>query len=418
VESLRVGVAAVLARSFHIAALDRAVQIDPANPKLHRRLGFYYLDSMQNQAPQKAVHEFRLATELDPLGITGWTGLAEACDAADDPACADGALARALKLSPMTPRLYWQAGLNFITANRPGDALPYFRRLLQLDPQYDLSVYRVWPGALENADLVLRQLLTGADVKLKLDYLNYLSDHGKDKLAGLVWAHIVDQHRSFPLSSAAPFVQLLLNLRHVQKAKMAWQDLARMGIVKQLPRPDAANIVFNSGFETPPADIGFDWHIQSSEDALVSRDTAVFFEGKQSLRIDFPIPANDNLEPIYELVPVQPNQAYRLTGYVRSDSITSTSGPRLRVLDPFCPARLDEATAPITGTTQWQQLSMTFSTGPNTRLIRLSVWRPRCRSFPFEITGTFWIDDVSITGEPAAVGRHALAQRERSGGSG
>lgn len=406
-ESLRVGVAALLARSFDVACLERAVQMDPANPSLHCRLGSYYLGLAEDSASPKAVREFRLAAELSPLDTAAWSGLAEACEAVEDHACANRALARTLKLSPMTPRLYWQAGLDRITTGRPQQALPYFRRLLELDSQYDTAVFRVCPWSLENADFVLNGLLPASrDATLKVDYINYLSAHGKDDLASIVWARLVASRPSFALSSAAPFLESLLSLGRVRAAKGVWEDLARLGIIQAPPGTNPEDLVFNGGFERAPLGLGFDWRIQASPGVFVRRQTGEVYRGKYSMRVDFAVPANDDLEPVYQLVPVVPSQTYRLTAYERSDSITSASGPTLRVVDPFCPACLDQAMAPVTGSTPWHNLSMAFSTGPKTRLIQLSVWRPHCRSFPSEITGTFWLDSVSIILETY---RHPLA---------
>ncbi len=51
--------------------------------------------------------------------------------------------------------------------------------------------------------------------------------------------------------------------------------------------------------------------------------------------MEFTVSRNDQYVPLYELVPVAPNQVYLLTAYVRSQDITSDSGPRLQVQDPF-----------------------------------------------------------------------------------
>jgi hypothetical protein len=40
-----------------------------------------------------------------------------------------------------------------------------------------------------------------------------------------------------------------------------------------------------------------------------------------------------------------------------------------------------------------------FSTGAETQAVRLSVWRPPSRTFPMEISGSFWLDGVSLRAE-------------------
>jgi hypothetical protein len=394
-ESLRVGAAAFLAHSLDPARLERAIQINPSNPALYRRLGMYYLEAAQDLSPYKAVGEFRRATELSPLETSGWTGLAEACAAAQEQLCADQSLARVLKLSPMVPRLYWQAALNFVVTSRPHEALPYFRRLLALDSDYAGSVFRLCPWSLQAPEVVLDQVLPGpSGAMLKLAYIDYLSAHAKNSLALTVWNPLIASHPSFPLSSAAPFLESLIQSGQDREAEAVWQDLERLRIIRE--PASGASIIVNGGFERAPLNLGFDWRIQPSTDLFITRESEDDYPGKDALRVDFTIPANDDNEPAYQLVPVSPDHRYHLAAYVRSDSITSGSGPRLRVRDPFCGTCLDQETAPVTGSSPWRQLELNFSTGAETHLVRVSVWRPRSRSFPFEITGTFWLGDVSL----------------------
>ena len=114
------------------------------------------------------------------------------------------------------------------------------------------------------------------------------------------------------------------------------------------------------------------------------------------MRLDFTVGQNDEYEAVYQIVPVAPDEAYLLTAYTRSESIASDSGPRLRVLDLACPACLNVSSETTVGTTPWHAVSLMFSTGPHAQVVRVSVWRPRSRSFPTEITGTFWLDAVSL----------------------
>src|SRR5208283_5403688 len=101
----------------------------------------------------------------------------------------------------------------------------------------------------------------------------------------------------------------------------------------------------------------------------------------------------------YQIIPVAPNQAYALAAYVRSSDITSDSGPRLRVTDPACPRCLDASTDTTLASTPWRQVTLRFTAGAQTQAVRVSVWRARSRSFPMEISGSFWLDSVSVRAE-------------------
>ncbi len=157
--------------------------------------------------------------------------------------------------------------------------------------------------------------------------------------------------------------------------------------------------MFNGGFEQPPLGAGFDWRSQPSSYVSVDFADASPYEGAHCLRVDFPVGQNDEFEPVYQILPVVPNQAYTLAAYVRSRDITSDSGPRLRVTDPDCPSCLDASTDTTVGSTPWHTVTLRFSAGPQTQAVRVSVWRPRSRVFPMEISGSFWLDAVSVRAE-------------------
>jgi hypothetical protein len=175
-----------------------------------------------------------------------------------------------------------------------------------------------------------------------------------------------------------------------------WQDLGRLGIVKKPASEDRDNLIFNADFAQAPLNAGFDWRFPKVPYLSLDFSDSGGYRGGRCLRLDFTVGQNDEYEAAYQIVPVAPNQAYVLTAYTRSESITSDSGPRLRVLDPACGACLDVSTETTVGTTPWHAVSLMFSTGPHAQVVRVSVWRPRSRSFPMEITGTFWLDAVSL----------------------
>ena len=62
------------------------------------------------------------------------------------------------------------------------------------------------------------------------------------------------------------------------------------------------------------------------------------------------------------------------------------------------------------GTTGWHPVQLSFSTGPETQTVRVSLWRPRGRTFPMGISGSFWVDSVSLSDMGAALERTAIAQ--------
>jgi hypothetical protein len=194
---------------------------------------------------------------------------------------------------------------------------------------------------------------------------------------------------------AQSYVERLLHQGRTREALSVWQVVEKHSNSVQAT-DEAENLVFNGGFERAPLNAGFDWRYQNTPQVAVDFSDRSARQGQRCLRLDFTVSSNQEFEPVLELVPVSPNQEYLLEASARSQNITSDSGPRLRVLDPDCPRCLDVATDSTVGTTPWHTVRVRFSTGAETGFVRLSVWRPRSRSFPTEITGQFWLDAVSL----------------------
>lgn len=396
-KTIRIAIATSLGESSKLSELRRALILDPANPKLHHRLGMIYSYSLEEINPAEAVKYLRRATELSPYEALYWLSLASACDSMGDTVCADQALERALSLSPMTPRLHWITANHYLRTDRTDKALPHFQRLLELSPEYAWPTFRLCLRAMDDPEVIFQEVLPlGKDPKLRLVYVNFLSAHGKADFAARVWARTIANSSPFPVSFAEPYLQRLLDLGRYQEAMSVWQDLERLGIVKKPATEDQDSLIFNGDFEQVPLNAGFDWRYRELPFVSVDFPDSGAYRGDRCLRLDFTVSRNDESEAVYQFVPVVPYQAYLLTAYTRSDNITSDSGPRLRVLDLACPSCLNIASETTVGTTPWHPVSLKFSTGAQTQVVRLSVWRPRSRTFPTEITGVFWLDAVSL----------------------
>jgi len=398
-KTARIALAAQLGEFSNPAVLRRATTLDPANPKLHHRLGLIYAYSVEEINLAESLRHLRRATELQPHGARCWLDLAAVCESSGDAACAHAALAHALELRPRSPHFRWVAANVYLRLNRSEAAWPQFQRLLELSPGHAGTTFQLCLRASGDPQLVLEKVLPASpDPKLKLAYVNFLSTHGEVDFADRLWAETVTVGSSlrFPFSLAQPYLHRLLELGRIRQAVSVWRDLERLGVIQRPAAEDRANLVFNGDFEQPPLNAGFDWRFRELPYVSTDFSNPAAQRGANCLRVDFTVKRNDDYVPVYQLVPLSANQTYLLTAHVRSSEITSDSGPRLRVHDAACPMCLDVSSDVTVGTTPWHPVSLTFTTGPQTQLVQLSVWRPRSRSFPTEIAGSFWLDAVSL----------------------
>jgi hypothetical protein len=159
------------------------------------------------------------------------------------------------------------------------------------------------------------------------------------------------------------------------------------------------DLVTNGNFEDPLINMGFGWRIQDVPGVYAGPDTATFHSPGHSLSVQFSGNQNLNYRQIFQFVKVSPNHSYELDAFMKTQGITSASGPRLEVVDAYDPRALDIFTPGMTGTSGgWNPLNLQFKTGPKTQLLLLALVRPVSKAQDdTAITGKVWLDDVQIT---------------------
>jgi len=154
-----------------------------------------------------------------------------------------------------------------------------------------------------------------------------------------------------------------------------------------LVREESANIV-NGGFEEFNDDrmAGYRFHDKPGEVSFV--DKQVFHGGKASLRFeDFGKYEHGHARVMQE-IKVRPHRCYRLTCYVKTDSLEPTGSFRIQVLTaggrslaPWDPR--------VPGTSDWRKVVMGFNSLEYDMVrIYLGAWGGK--------SGRFWVDDLSV----------------------
>ncbi|MBI4166169.1 MAG: hypothetical protein HY508_10600 [Acidobacteria bacterium] len=391
--------AETLASFGGVAWLERAITLDPSNPLPDYQLGALHLFSLERPDSIAAVHHLRRAAELSPNTGPYWLALAAASENAGDARAAQNSIQRALERRPMSPDYWWRAANYDLRTGQFETAWNRFRRLLELSPGHAGLVFRICYKASGDSRVVAKKVLPpDASPALRIAYIDFLRRQGDDEGAFHVWHEMASESRqqrvTFQMSQ--PYLDALIADNRVDEAVAVWNSLLNSRAIRRPAGAKSRDVVFNGDFEDAPLNGGFDWHAPEMPYVLTDLQASVSYRGAKSASVDFTVKENAEYEILYQFVPVEPRCAYRLRAFVRSESITSDSGPRLRVVDSASPTRLEAATDPVVGTTDWHPVEMAFSTGPDTRLVRLSVWRARSREFPTEISGRFWIDAVSM----------------------
>jgi hypothetical protein len=160
----------------------------------------------------------------------------------------------------------------------------------------------------------------------------------------------------------------------------------------------------NGSFEDD-VDMGnrtFGWQIAADISGLTpSVDTGEHQDGARSLRLDFN--GNTNPQPplLSQIVTVDRGGRYRVSFDALTKSFVSAGTPMVRVVDAS-----SESNAPLgeavlrSDSSGWQQYSIDFAAGPDTRAVRIMVARTNCPNNSCAAFGTVWFDSFALARYP------------------
>jgi hypothetical protein len=162
--------------------------------------------------------------------------------------------------------------------------------------------------------------------------------------------------------------------------------------------PSEKNLISNGDFEDELLNFGFAWRIVPAEGVYAGLNTSTYHSPSHAFLIQFSGKQNLLYQHVYQYVKVSPGQSYRLQAFMKTEGITTDSGPRLQVYDPYNAAALDKLTDDLTGTSDgWVPLLLDFAAGPKTELIVVRLIRLPSKKFDNLISGKVWLDDVKLT---------------------
>lgn len=385
--AVRVAYPAQLADSSEYWRVARAAQLDRANDTIQHWLGVVEQNGGDLGG---AIQQYRSSLAWNPNKANYWFDLGQACQMEGDESCAESALQHAVDLAPSRPAYRWTLASYYVVTGRREKAFRSFADLLSMAPEEAPAVLDICLRAYRIPDRIWEAVvLPTRSAAVKVSMLTLMADRNLGNTSAY-WAETRESRLEF--SAAAPYVDSLIADGDYDLAMQVWKDLQGTGTI---PKSDGS-LVYNGKFDTKPLNAGFDWHLVRqpfTQLAVENHSTAL---GHPSLRIDFTVPSNAELELAYQLVPVRPSSGYVLKALVKSKDITSESGPRLRVVDAAGSSSLDATSTAIIGTTEWRETQVSFTTGPTTKAIRISIYRSPGRRFPMDISGTFWITSVTL----------------------
>ena len=374
--------------------LELAARLVPSSAKYQRFLGRYYTYDLEEFDFSKAEDYFLRALQLDPHEPDIWLELASVLEFQEKFEGAEGAYHRASSLAPASPRITWPAGQFFLRSERFDEAFQQFRVVLAGSSRYDQTLFETAWKAVGDPEKILRDLIPSHQ-ETEIAYLNYLTRKERFTQGAAVWKRIL-AHPEVPGTKwATLYIDRLIGAGQGVEAFDAWQELLEIQPDSYLS-PEKVNAITNGNFEAEPQGFGFDWRIRGIKVVGAEYDRSVFRSPSHSVRIHFRGEANVHYRGFSQIVRVEPGTLYRFEASIRTENVTTDSGPRFEIVDYYDPSRLQEVSEEFLGTERWRTLTLEFRTGPDTKILIIQLIRRPSRKLDNLISGQIWMDDFRL----------------------
>ncbi|HKS82976.1 MAG TPA: tetratricopeptide repeat protein [Candidatus Acidoferrales bacterium] len=395
--AIRAEIAAWCAHEGTIDGYRKAESWDPANPAYPAAMARLRGARLETADARLMAGELEAATRLGTNRAFEWANLAEAYDRQGRTADAKKAYSRALGIFPKSPEINWDLA-NYLIRNGDvrGALAPLREALLGDESLRDGGFDVAWRAGADQV-AILGMIPDRQDMLSA--YLDYLVKTQRLNAAAEVWGRLAGSPEEIDKDAGFRYFDALRDAHRVDGMWTVWTDLAKHDRAKIHWTAGEANLIQNGSFEQPIVNGGFGWRVVPLEGAEIRVDMTEAQEGSRSLEIEFEGKENLEFGNVVQYVGVKPDTAYQFRAYAQRERITTDSGPRIAIYDPYDRAALSVETENLTGTAGWEEQSLDFRTGPKTQMIVVQVARPASKKLDNRIAGTIWLDDFSLTAE-------------------
>jgi len=388
-ESARVG----FARTYAMRALttngvesaERAAQLAPTDAEVHAARGVV-LQRTENYA--QACRELERGIQLRPRDYFLWMMLGVTRDLNDDQPGGLAALRESIRLAPFYAKPRWLTGNLLLRMGQVDEAFQQMRFAADRDAVLLPNVIDLAWGTSRNDPATTLALIEPQTDGARMALASFLAVH-KEGAAAL------DQFRNVKAPTAAAsdqLIQRLIESRFFSQAYEVWT---------KTHCPSCKPGTFSNGSFEEAVELnnqGFGWQIPANVQGLTpSVDAAEHENGSKSLRLDFNGATDAQAILLSQLLVVKPGWRYRISVQARTKSFVSVTSPVIRVVDVSGDKQTTLAQSLIkSDTSDWQPYAVYFSSGPNTRVVRLIVTREECPNNPCPAFGTLWLDSFFL----------------------
>jgi tetratricopeptide (TPR) repeat protein len=390
----RHGLAAYYEASSDVNDWERAARVEPGNPEIWYRLGRDRQLNFDHADLPAAISDYRRSVQLNPRSPYYKLDLAGALEMAGSSDEADTYFKAAQADYPVSAEIAWRYGNFLLRQQRMPEAYAQIHRALVTDPKLTpLAISRAWHSD-PDVRVLIDRVLPGT-AKGDWDALSFFTDSRESSAALVIWNRLLERKPAIEWKIVFAFTDMLVSAARFDDAGSVWRQANSIS-TGPTQAPIAGPLIFDGGFEHDLSNGGFGWQEVDVAGADFDFDTDEKHSGVRSARVEFDGTQNLNYQNLFQLAIVSPSTRYRFQGYLHTDRILTDSGVRFEILDPSDVKNLDVLTTNETGSIPWTLEQADFITGPNTHIVRVQLSRRVSEHFDNKISGTAWIDDVTL----------------------
>jgi len=366
------------------------VELSPSDPQTHFTTAVQHEKTFEIGDLNIALAEYEKAAALSPYSYQFWIELGSARARAGEETAAEAAFRRARELAPNYSRVHWALGNLLLRKGSDEEAYSEIRAAVEGDRTYALPAATI---ALQMADgnwEAVRTRFRGLP-HAEAALASLLAGQKKFDEAADVWSNVRFDSADEKMLDVARLLKLgFYEGKHFRMAA---------GVAAQMPGANGPVVgsITNSGFELPVKTEGageFDWRVSPMSHPQIAVTEGQKRSGRYSL-ISLFNPADKDFRGFSQVVAVQPGTTYELKVPYRSD-IKSKVSYYWEIVSAGDSKRL-ALSSPLLPSTDWTDLSTTFSVPAETDGIEIRFVRGDCIASGCATSGSFWFDDISLS---------------------
>jgi tetratricopeptide (TPR) repeat protein len=380
-------------------SLLKAVQLNPSNPDPFYRMGLFYQWDIRNIDLKESLNYLRKAIERNPLEQPYYLNFAKVLHRMGEKDASEKALEKAILVFPTAYQGRWVSGNLLLQEGLLEKALPHFTYILAHYPNQSGLVYDILFKAVNDTDFVLERVVP-KDPSSMNQYLAYLYEIGDKESAKKAWEKRASYGLKNDRKETLRHIEFLISESDLNGAFQVWKARLRE---EGLSIPSDGNLITNGGFEKKEIlGGGFDWKITNLPGAEISFDHSMAFEGKSSLKIVFDGKKNVDFHHVYQFVALKPSSEYILKAQMKTKALTTKSGIKIEISGVG--SSFYGASESLIGDNGWRELTVAFRTPSQSQGGLVRVRREKTDKFDRYISGTVWLDHVSLTERKQSLG--------------